>query len=141
MKPRERDSQVPFLSSVNNVPAHTFEAARTVFFELFCTPKSSMENPSLRVSGYRGSLNRTFIVEGCSEDDSGQWATDEIIGEQGYVDDEKSCCWTWDDNEYAWQSRPLKSRPLKRRKGKEKYKTRSRRAGRAFLGEEQAQRF
>ena len=72
-----------------NVPANTFEAVRTVFWELFCTPKSSMENPSLRVSGHGGSLNRTFIVENCSEDDFRQWATDEITGEQGYVDDEE----------------------------------------------------
>ena len=44
---RERDSQVPFLSGRMNVPAHTLESVRTVFLELFWTPKSSMENPSL----------------------------------------------------------------------------------------------
>ena len=49
-----------------------------------------MENFSLRVSGHGGSLNRTFIVEDCSEDDFGHWATDEVTGEQGYVDHEKS---------------------------------------------------
>ena len=50
-----------------NVPAYTLEAIRTRFLELFCTPKSSMENPSLRVSGYSGSSKRTFIVEDFSE--------------------------------------------------------------------------
>ena len=34
------------------VTAYTLEAARTVFVDLFCTPKSSMENPSLRVNKY-----------------------------------------------------------------------------------------
>ena len=61
-----------------NVSAYTFEAARTVFLELFCTPKRSMENPSIPVSGHGSSMNRTFIVEDCSEDDNGQWATDEV---------------------------------------------------------------
>ena len=79
-----------------------------------------MENPSLRVSGYGSSMNRTFIVENCAEDDFGQWATDEVTGEQGYIDNERSCFWTWDDNEYAWQSRPLKGRQVKRRNGKGK---------------------
>ena len=74
-----------------------------------------MENPSLRVSGHGGSSNRTFLVEDCSEDDIGQWAPDEVTGEHAYVDHKKSCFWTWDDNEYAWQSRPFKGRQLKRR--------------------------
>ena len=68
---QKRDSQVPF-SPGTNVPAYTFEAVRTVFLELFCTPKSSIENPSLRVSRHVSSMNRTFIVEDYAEDDFGQ---------------------------------------------------------------------
>ena len=56
---------------------------KTVFLELFCTPESSMDNPSLRVNGHGGSTGRTFIVEGYSEDEYGQWCTDEVTGEQG----------------------------------------------------------
>ena len=77
-----------------------------------------MENPSLRVSGHGGSTSRTFIVEDYPEDEYGQWATDEAPGEQGYIDDERSCFWTWDDNEQAWQSSQFKSREVQRRKGK-----------------------
>ena len=99
-----------------------FEEVRTAFVELFCTSKRSMENHSIAVSGHGSSMNRTFIVEDCSEDDNGQWATDEVTGEQGYVDDETSCFWTWDDIEYAWQSRPLNGRRVRRRKGKGKGK-------------------
>ena len=72
-----------------NVPTYTFEAVRTVFVELFCTPKSSMENPSLRVSGHVSNMNRTFIVEDYAEDEFGQCAKDDVTGEQGYVDDER----------------------------------------------------
>ena len=59
---RERLTSSLSLRGIND-PACTFESVRTVFGELFCTPKSSMENPSLRVSGHVSSMNRTFIVE------------------------------------------------------------------------------
>ena len=118
-----------------NVTVCTFEAVRTVFVELFCTPKSSMENSSLHVSGHGSSMNRTFIVEDCAEDDFGQWGTDEVTGEQGHIDGGRSFSWTWDDNGYAWQSRPVKGRHVKRREGQGKEK----RTGRAFFGDEQAQ--
>ena len=36
-------------------------------------------------------MNRTFIVEEYAEDDFGQWAKDEVTGEQGFIDDERSC--------------------------------------------------
>ena len=59
--------------------------------ELFCTQKCSMGNPSLGVNTYAGNTSRTFIVEDFIEDEFGHWATDEVTGEQGYVDDEGSC--------------------------------------------------
>ena len=108
--PREaqRERLTSSLFSPVNVTAYTLEAVKTVFVELFCSSKSSMENPSLFVSGHDGSTNRTFIVEDYPEDEYGQWASDEVTGEQGYIDDERSCFWTWDDTEYSWQSDHLK---------------------------------
>ena len=107
-------------------------------------------------------MNRTFSVQEYAEDDFGQRAKDEVTGEQGHVDDERSCFWTWDDTEGVWQSRPFKGRLVNRRKGKRKRKRQRQRqrkrkrkrkrrkkrgkhpgtykgSGRAFLGEEQAQ--
>ena len=118
---RERLTSSLSLNGVN-VTAYTFEAVETVFVELFCTPKSSMENHSLRVNRHGGSTNRTFIVENYAEDEFGQWATDELNCEQGYIDDERSCFWTWDDNEYTWQSRPFEGRQVRRRRSKRKRK-------------------
>ena len=136
---RERLTSSLSLQGVN-VTAFTFVAVRTVFVELFCTPKSSMDNPSLRVNRSGGNIDRTFIVVDCIEDEFGQWATDEVNGEQGYVDDERSCFWTWGNNESAWKPRPFWSRKLKKKeKGKRKGKDGSKGAGRAFLGEVQAQ--
>ena len=86
-------------------------------------------------------MSRTFIVENYPEDESGQWAVDEATGEQGYIDDERPCFWTWDDNEHAWQSSQFKSRQVKRRKSKGKGKGKGgfKGTGRAHFGEEQAQ--
>ena len=50
--------------SLREMDVRTFENVRTVFGDLFCTQKSSMENPSLRVSGHVNSMNRTCIVGG-----------------------------------------------------------------------------
>ena len=69
---------------------YTLEAVKTVLVELCSTPKRSLENPSLRVSGHGSSMNRTFIVEGCAEDEFGRWAVGEVTVEQGYID-ERSC--------------------------------------------------
>ena len=41
-----------------NVTAYTFDAVKTVFVKLFCTPKTSTENPSLRVNRHGGCMNK-----------------------------------------------------------------------------------
>ena len=135
---RERLTSSLSLQGVD-VTAYSSEAVRTVFVALFCSPKSSMENPSLPVNKYGNHTSSTFIVEYYVEDKVGQWATDEITGEQGYVDYEGSCFWTWDNNESVWQSRPFKGRQVERRKGKGKGKGGFPGTRRAFLCEEQAQ--
>ena len=61
-------------------------------------------------------MNRTLIVENNAEDEFGWWAADEVTGEQGFIDDERSCLWTWDGTEYVWQSRPFKGEEKKRKR-------------------------
>ena len=39
-----------------------------------------------------------------------------MTGEQGYVDDERSCFWTWDNTGCAWQFRPYKGSQVKKKK-------------------------
>ena len=138
----QRERLTSSLSHRNiTVTAYTLDTVQTVVVGLFCTPKSSMENPSLRVSGNGSSASRTFIAETYQEDEYGLWATDESIGEQGFIDDERSCSWTWDDNEYIWQSRKFQNRQVKRRKGKGKGKGKGgfKRIGNVHFGEEQTQ--
>ena len=47
--------------------------------------ESSIDNPSLHVSGHVSVMNRCFIVEDNAEDDFGQRARDEVTCEQDYV--------------------------------------------------------
>ena len=96
-----------------DVTTYTFAA----FEELFCL----LESP---IASRYHTLYRRFIFQGGSEEESGYWATDEVTGEQGYVDDKHLCFWSWDDNPSTWKSRPFKSRLLKRRQveGKENEK-------------------
>ena len=55
----QRETHTRPLSLWNmKITAYILDAEQTVFVELFCTPKSSMENPALRVSGHGGSTNR-----------------------------------------------------------------------------------
>ena len=120
------------------VTAYTL-TERKHFLEFFCTPKGSLENPSLRVSGSGSNPSRTFIAENYLGDEYGLWAIDESTGEQGFFDDERSCFWKYDDNEYVWQSRKFQDRQVRRRKGKGKGKGKGgfKRIGNAYFGEEQ----
>ena len=122
-----------------NVTDYTLEAVKTVFVDLFCSPKSSMENPSLRVSGHGGSTSRTFIVEDYPEDEYGQWATDEATVEQGWIDDERSCFWTWTTTSMLGSPESFRIAKSKEEKAKEKVKAKvdSEELGKAYIGEEQ----
>ena len=88
MRPKEKDLQVLSLSLRNmTVTAYTLDSVQAVFVELFCSPKISLESPSLRLSGQGSSASKTFIVADYPEDEYGLRAIDESTGE-GYF-------WWW----------------------------------------------
>ena len=123
-----------------DVTATHFSLVRAVFVELFCTPKSSMENPSLRVNRYGGNINRTFAVEDFIEDEFGQSATDEVNREQSYVHDEGSCFLNMGQQRVCFDVQTILEPKLKKKgKGTLKGKGGSKEAGRPFLGEDKAQ--
>ena len=108
-----------------DVTTYTFKRVKVAFDQLFCTPRSSMDNPSLRTSRIKDplsrycSFNRTFKVQDGSKENFEQWAADELSREQGYVDVKKnSCFWSCDDNHSTWKSRQFKSRQFKKRQQK-----------------------
>ena len=108
-KQRERLTSCLSIQGMD-VTAYTFKKVKVAFEEFFWSQEGSIES---RYS----ILYRTFIFEDCSEEESGYWATDEVTGEKGYVDDKK-CFWSWDDNQSTWKSIPFRSRLFKMRKGK-----------------------
>ena len=115
-KPRENDLRV-FLSLQGvDVTAYTFEKVRVALGEMFCTPKSSMKNPSLRTRRFNDpvsrycSFYRTFIVEDGSEEEFGQCATDELTGEEAALTIKTNVYWSLDDNHSRLKARPFKSR-------------------------------
>ena len=117
------------------VTANTLDSVHTVFVESFCSPESSIENPSLRVSGHGSSTSRPPSSKTMLMNMDKRLPT----GEQGFFDDERSCFFTWDDNEHAWH---FKIVTLKEEKAKEKAKVdwgRLKSIGNAYLGEEQTQ--
>ena len=88
---------------------------------------------------YCGHTSKTFIVEDCIEDEFGQWATDELTGAQGYVDDEGSCFLDMGQQRVCLAIQTIQEPKIEKHKGKGKNKGGSTGNGRAFLGEEQAQ--
>ena len=66
------------------LPAYTFELAKECIVELFCEPRSSLENPAYRV---RGGQSRIFAAweHGETEGWSGYWVECEETGEEGFI--------------------------------------------------------
>ena len=97
---------------------YTFEQIRECMIELFCAPRSSLENPSYRVSGQ----GRTFAVldYGELEGSHGYWAECEETGEEGFLPDFEEVFWVYDDDQCYWSSRPTPFRNMKKGKGKGK---------------------
>ena len=73
--------------ALRNVQAdsYTFEIVRSTFMELFCAPRSSIENPNLRPA----TGQRSFCVIEYGELDGvcGNWVEDDETGEEGFVPD------------------------------------------------------
>ena len=71
--------------AIRGIPlqSYTFDLIWSAFLELFCAPRSSLDNPSFRPS----SQPRTFLVQcyGELEGSTGYWAVEEETGQEGFV--------------------------------------------------------
>ena len=135
---RERLQSTLSLKSLR-VEDYTFEPVRDAFVELFCAPRSSLDNPSLRASsqgqnpssrvsgqGQRGQRSFCVLEDGILEGTTGYWVQDNETLEEGFIGEFEDIFWTWDDENSAWQTKPLQRRNLRRgpKKGKSKRKER-----------------
>ncbi len=116
---------------------YSFEVVKEAYLELFCAPRSSLDNPSLRAgskgqnpssraSGQGQYGRRSFCVleDGALEGADGYWVQDQETLEEGFIEEFEDIFWTWDDENSAWQAKPVQQRLLRRgpRKGKAKGK-------------------
>ena len=99
---------------------------REVYLEIFCTTKTSVDNPLRAPSGHGG--RKTFLVidEGYLDSHEGYWVEDEEDGTEGFLEADEDTFWVYDDENYTWFQRHFQGRNMKRgfkggrRKGKGK---------------------
>ena len=105
---------------------YTTTELRTVFIEMFCTTKTSVDNPLMQPAGAGG--RRSFLVldEGELDGTFGYWAEDEEDGTEGFLDALDDVFWVYDEQNFSWFQRRFQGRRARkgkgkgRRKGKEK---------------------
>ena len=110
------------------------QGLREVYLEIFCTTRTSVENPLLAPSGNAG--RRTFLVldEGYLDNSAGFWVEDEEDGAEGFLELEEDTFWVYDDDSAAWFQRRFQGRKMKRGKGGGKRKGKGKgRGGRCFF--------
>ncbi|CAE7449626.1 RE1 [Symbiodinium natans] len=93
---------------------------RTVYLEVFCTTKTTVDNPLLAPTSAPGRKSFIVIDEGTLDESQGYWCEDEDDGAEGFLDAFEDCFWVYDDESYTWFQRKFQGRKLRRGKGKGK---------------------
>ena len=98
---------------------------REVYLEIFCTTKTTVDNPLLAPSGHGGRKTFLVIEEGHLDGSEGYWVEDEDDGAEGFLEADEDAFWIYDEENYSWFQRRFQGRRMKRgfkgrRKGKGK---------------------
>ena len=115
---------------------YRMEELREVYLEVFCTTRTSVENPLLAPSGHGGRKSFLVIDEGSLDDHDGYWVEDEEDGTEGFLESYDDVFWVYDDESAAWFQRRFQGRRMTRNKGKGKGKRKGKgrgRGGRRFF--------
>ena len=118
---------------------YRIQELREVYLEVFCTTRTSVENPLLAPSGNSG--RKTFLVldEGYLDTYEGFWVEDvedEEDGAEGFLELDEDTFWVFDDDSAAWFQRRFQGRKMRRGKGGGKRKGKGKgkgRGGRRFF--------
>ena len=87
---------------------------REVYLEIFCTTKTSVDNPLLAPSGHGGRKTFLVIEEGYLENQEGYWVEDEEDGTEGFLEADDDTFWVYDEDNYTWFQRRFQGRKMKR---------------------------
>ena len=115
---------------------YRIEELREVYLEVFCTTRTSVENPLLAPSGNAGRKSFLIIEEGYLDQHEGFWVEDEDDGAEGFLELDEDALWVYDDDSAAWFQRRFQGRRMKRgQKGRRKGKGKGGKArgGRRFF--------
>ncbi|CAE7339526.1 unnamed protein product, partial [Symbiodinium pilosum] len=84
---------------------------------VFCTTKTSVDNPLLAPSGNAGRKTFRVIEEGYLENSEGFWVEDEEDRAEGFLELDEDTFWVYDDVSAAWFQRRFQGRRMRRGKG------------------------
>ena len=100
---------------------YRMEELREVYLEVFCTTRTSVENPLLAPSGNAGRKSFLIIEEGYLDQHEGFWVEDD--GAEGLLELDEDAFWVYDEDSAAWFQRRFQGRRMKRgQKGRRKGK-------------------
>ena len=92
---------------------------REVYLEIFCTTKTSVDNPLLAPSD--GGRKKFLVIdEGYLDSHEGYWVEDEEDGTEGFLEADEDTFWVYDDENYTWFQRRFQ-----RKKDEERIQRRS----------------
>ena len=91
---------------------------RDIFIEMFCNPRTAVDNPLLNNIGHGG--RRSFIVidEGELDGSFGVWAEDEDDGAEGFLDAHEDIFYIYDEQNDSWFQRRFQGRRSRKGVGK-----------------------
>ena len=92
---------------------------RDIFIEMFCNPRTAVDNPLLNNTGHGG--RRSFIVidEGELDGSFGFWTEDEDDGAEGFLDAHEDVFYVYDEQNDLWFQRRFQGRNQEQAKEKD----------------------
>ena len=113
------------------VENYTYDLVREALIELFCAPRSALDNPHLRTSGTARSF--CIIEYGELEGECGFWVEDDLTGHEGFVPETDDVFWVYDEISQAWASHPFQGRKFHKTPGKGKGKGKGAKGKKKFI--------
>eukprot|EP00439_Symbiodinium_sp_Y106_P041681 s6772_g5.t1 len=86
-----------------------------VYLEIFCTTKTTVDNPLLAPSGHGGRKTFLVIEEGYLDGSEGYWVEDEDDGAEGFLETDEDAFSIYDEENYSWFQRRFQGRRMCRR--------------------------